>query len=460
MRLNMRVLVLVDLVLAWCAFYGGLLLRFGAAEAQYDLVSKPFFRPILFACVLMTISYILEAYVREKVRCNAKALLRSCIIAFVAFLVLSVIFFVNPHWMIGRGVLALALASFIPLQFCWHRAFRVLFKLPYLTEYVVVLGTGELAREVGQLIETSSGGGVHQILKGYLACSEAAGAAPSVPVGLILGTVRELNGVVQRTGATSIVVTDPELLKSPHFQNELLNCKMQGVDVVDLPTFHEKVSGKLLLENMDSIYLAFSVGFRRNPLVDTTKRVVDILLATLGMIMSAPLLPLLALLVKLNAPGPLFYRQVRVGYLAQDFTLYKFRTMGLDAEEGTGAVWAAADDPRIRPIGRFLRKCRLDEIPQLYNVLRGEMSFVGPRPERPEFVRELDLAIPYYAKRHFIKPGLTGWAQIKAPYGASAEDAYEKLRYDLYYFKNMGLMLDTHIFLQTFRVIFSQFGGR
>ena len=159
MRLNMRVLVLVDLVLAWCAFYGGLLLRFGAAEAQYDLVSKPFFRPILFACVLMTISYILEAYVREKVRCNAKALLRSCIIAFVAFLVLSVIFFVNPHWMIGRGVLALALASFIPLQFCWHRAFRVLFKLPYLTEYVVVLGTGELAREVGQLIETSSGGG-------------------------------------------------------------------------------------------------------------------------------------------------------------------------------------------------------------------------------------------------------------------------------------------------------------
>ena len=460
MRLNMTALVLVDLILAWCAFYCGLLLRFGAPEAQYDLVNKPFLRSILFACVLVTVSYILEAYVIEKIRSSLKALITCCTIASFSFLVLSVVLFVNPHWMIGRGVLVLALASFIPLQFCGHRAFRILLKLPYLTEHVVVLGTGELAREVGKLIETSSWGGVHQILKGYLECSEGHGAAPSVPEGLILGTVRELDGIVKRAGATSIIVTDTMLLKSPHFQNELLNCKMRGIDVVDLPTFHEKVSGKLMLENMDSFYLTFSVGFRRNPLSDTTKRAMDICLATLGMILCIPLLPLIALLVKLNSPGPTFYRQVRVGYLAHDFTLYKFRTMGLDAEEGTGAVWAAEDDPRIRPIGRFLRKFRLDEIPQLYNVLRGEMSFVGPRPERPEFVRELDQAIPYYAKRHFIKPGITGWAQIKVPYGASAEDAYEKLRYDLYYFKNMGLLLDTHIFMQTFRVIFSQFGGR
>jgi lipopolysaccharide/colanic/teichoic acid biosynthesis glycosyltransferase len=184
------------------------------------------------------------------------------------------------------------------------------------------------------------------------------------------------------------------------------------------------------------------------------------MISMIGIIFLIPFLPIIVLLVKLNAPGPLFYRQVRVGHMGKHFSLYKFRTMGQDAERATGAVWAQQNDPRIKPIGRFLRKSRLDEIPQLFNVLLGDMSFIGPRPERPEFVNKLQELIPFYAKRHFIKPGITGWAQINHPYGASTEESFEKLRYDLYYFKHMNPVLDTMIFLNTIKVVFSQFGGR
>ncbi|NMC75077.1 MAG: glycosyl transferase, partial [Geobacteraceae bacterium] len=170
--------------------------------------------------------------------------------------------------------------------------------------------------------------------------------------------------------------------------------------------------------------------------------------------------PLIALAIKATSPGPVLFRQVRTGMHEKEFVLYKFRTMRTDAESGTGAVWAQKDDPRVTPIGKFLRKSRLDELPQLLNVLKGDMSFIGPRPERPEFVEKLKEQVPYYSHRHFVKPGITGWAQIKYPYGASVEDALEKLRYDLYYIKNLSLTLDLLIFFETIKVILYSRGGR
>ena len=176
--------------------------------------------------------------------------------------------------------------------------------------------------------------------------------------------------------------------------------------------------------------------------------------------MTLPFFPLIALAIKLDSPGPVFFRQERVGNKEQLFKLFKFRTMGQDAEKGTGAVWAEKNDPRVTRLGRFFRGSRIDEIPQLINVLRGDMSFVGPRPERPEFVEKLKQVIPFYSKRHFIKPGLTGWAQVRYSYGSTVEDAVEKLRYDLYYIKNICPFLDTLIFFETIKVVLFGFGGR
>jgi exopolysaccharide biosynthesis polyprenyl glycosylphosphotransferase len=190
------------------------------------------------------------------------------------------------------------------------------------------------------------------------------------------------------------------------------------------------------------------------------KRGFDLLFALLGIILFLPLLPLLALLIKLDSPGPVFFRQTRVGEKDRHFTLYKFRTMRQDAESLTGAVWAQEDDPRVTRMGRIVRKTRFDEIPQLLNVLKGDMSFVGPRPERPEFVGQLGEKIPYYSSRHCVKPGITGWAQVRYPYGASEEDALEKLRYDLYYIKNYSLWLEFLIILETVKVVLFAKGGR
>jgi lipopolysaccharide/colanic/teichoic acid biosynthesis glycosyltransferase len=183
-------------------------------------------------------------------------------------------------------------------------------------------------------------------------------------------------------------------------------------------------------------------------------------LSGLGLLITLPFFPLIACAIKLDSPGPVFFRQERVGSREKLFVLYKFRTMGQDAEQGTGAVWAEKNDTRVTRLGRIFRGSRIDEIPQLINVLKGDMSFVGPRPERPEFVEKLKLVIPFYSKRHFIKPGVTGWAQVRYPYGSSVEDAVEKLRYDLYYIKNICPFLDTLIFFETIKVVLFGFGGR
>jgi exopolysaccharide biosynthesis polyprenyl glycosylphosphotransferase len=183
-------------------------------------------------------------------------------------------------------------------------------------------------------------------------------------------------------------------------------------------------------------------------------------LSTVGLLLTLPFFPLIALAITIDSPGPVFFRQLRVGNREKPFMLYKFRTMRQDAEEQTGATWATKNDPRVTKLGRFFRNSRIDEIPQLINVLRGDMSFIGPRPERPEFVEKLNQIIPYYSKRHFIKPGLTGWAQVRYSYGSSVEDAIEKLRYDLYYIKNLSPFLDTLIFLETIKVVLFGRGGR
>lgn len=234
---------------------------------------------------------------------------------------------------------------------------------------------------------------------------------------------------------------------------ELLSCKLNGIEVLDAPSFYEAATRKLLIENITPSWFIFSHGFKVTWLLRQSKRVTDIMASALGLLFFLPLLPFIALAIKLESPGPILFRQTRVGEGDRNFTLMKFRSMRQDAEVATGAVWAQKNDPRITKVGNFLRRTRLDEIPQLLNILKGDMSLVGPRPERPEFVDELKKLIPYYSERHYVKPGLTGWAQVCYPYGSSVNDAIEKLRYDLYYIKNISLFLDLYVIIKTFRVV-------
>jgi sugar transferase (PEP-CTERM system associated) len=239
----------------------------------------------------------------------------------------------------------------------------------------------------------------------------------------------------------------------------LLAVKLDGVRVEDPETIYERLTGKILLDDLKPSWLIFSDGFKARRLTRAVKRSIDVGLAAIGVTLAAPLMVLTAIAVWIDSRGPVLYTQARVGEHGRAFTLFKFRSMRADAEHGT-PLWATDGDERVTRVGRFIRFTRLDELPQLWNVLRGDMSFVGPRPERPFFVEQLAEVIPFYRQRHAVKPGVTGWAQVKYRYGSSIEDAREKLRYDLYYIKHLSIIFDLTIVFDTVKVILSGKGAK
>jgi sugar transferase (PEP-CTERM system associated) len=244
--------------------------------------------------------------------------------------------------------------------------------------------------------------------------------------------------------------------------HEFLECRLAGIEVVELPTFLERETGKLRLDVTSPSWFIFAEGFRASPVQQGLERGFDLLASSLLLVVGMPFIALTAMAIKLEDgwAAPVLYRQRRVGQHGRIFDVMKFRSMRVDAEKPGEARWATADDPRVTRVGSFIRKTRLDELPQLFNVLRGNMSFVGPRPERPEFVDRLERTIPYYRERHTVKPGITGWAQLCYPYGASEKDALEKLQYDLYYVKNRSLLFDLAIIMQTVEVVLWGKGAR
>ena len=271
-----------------------------------------------------------------------------------------------------------------------------------------------------------------------------------------LGSIIDLEKIVRENRPDVVVVALSER-RGIFPCREMLDCKLRGIRVEDWPTFYEKLTGKIAVQNLRPSWLIFADGFARTGLARTVKRLVDILFSLLGLCVALPLAIVTALLIKLDSSGPIFFKQERVGAQGKVFTLRKFRTMVADAEKETGPVWAQHADPRVTRLGRMLRRTGMDELPQLLNVLKGDMSFVGPRPERPCFVAELQEKIPYYSQRLTVQPGVTGWAQVRYGYGATVEDAIEKLQYDLYYIKNMSLFLDLLIMLSTVhKVIFAK----
>lgn len=370
-----------------------------------------------------------------------------------SFFLLSTLYYLIPSLMFGRWILVVSLVSVGLLQFFWHVIFRIRANLPVFAQRVLILGVGPLAERIGNLISSPNS---EYVLAGYVS---SVSETIIVPGHEIVGSSEEIFETVKRNRADKLVVSLSER-RGVFPLKEMLKCKLSGIKVLDAPSFYEKVTGKLLLENITPGWFIFSHGFRSTLLLRMVKRVLDISLSMIGLLLFLPFFPLIAVLIRLDSPGPVFFGQERVGENERSFTVYKFRTMRQDAEKLSGAVWAQKDDPRITRLGKFLRKSRIDEIPQLVNVLLGEMSLVGPRPERPEFVYKLKEIVPYYSERHFVKPGVTGWAQVCYPYGASVEDALEKLRYDLYYTKNISLTLDLLVIFKTVKVVLFRQGGR
>jgi sugar transferase (PEP-CTERM system associated) len=274
-----------------------------------------------------------------------------------------------------------------------------------------------------------------------------------VPDGhLLLGKIQDLDSLVDETRPDIVVVAQIDRRGCFPAQT-LLECRLRGIRVEDWPTFYEKATGKILVTAVRPSWLIFSDGFVKTPRTEIIKRLFDVGASLVGILLSLPLMALAAIAIKLESSGPVLYRQPRLGQNGCVFILNKFRSMRQDAEKETGPVWATQQDSRITRVGGFLRRTRLDELPQLFNVLFGHMSFIGPRPERPEFVSELQKQIPYYIERLAVKPGITGWAQVRYRYGSSVEDAVEKLQYDLYYIKNLSLFLDLLIVLNTVQVV-------
>lgn len=429
-------------------------LRYGQLSIHLtDVTFKEILRVTVIVTVLLFSSFLLEIYNVSMAMAWKEFVVRILLSLTVSFFILAGLFYLSEQTLYGRGVLALSLGSFGFYQFSWHFLVRMGSSLPGFINKVLILGTGPLARQIGNLITSNN---QSYLLAGYVNCA----AEPvMVPYHQILGTDEGLVQSVKRIGAAKIVVSLSERRGVFPLQ-DVLSCKLLGVEVVDAPAFYEQMTGKLLLENITPSWFIFSHGFKVTFFLRILKRMIDLFCAVSGLLILFPVLPFIALVIKLDSPGPILFRQTRVGEGEKLFDLFKFRSMRQDAESGTGAVWAKENDPRVTRIGEFLRKSRIDEIPQLFNVLRGDMSLVGPRPERPEFVQKLSEVIPYYSERHYVKPGVTGWAQVRYPYGASVEDAIEKLRYDLYYIKNISLPFDIMIIMETVKVVLFRRGGR
>jgi sugar transferase (PEP-CTERM system associated) len=446
-------LVAADASLVILALVAGYFLRFGHTPGFEDLFDHGGARVLLVAGGVIVSGFFCELYRRDQRYCRTDLAARIAVMMMVALLILSALYYLVPEAMIGRGFLSLSLITCGVMQFLLRRGLSALGGLSGFAQRVLVLGVGPLAEVIEKTILLSQG---RYLLAGFV---QPATDIMTVPGEQVIGNVDRIRDLVREQRASKVVVAVTER-RGVLPVKDLLFCKLSGIDVLDSPSFYEKLTGKLLIENIQPSWFIYSNGFRTNSFKRFYKRLGDICCSLLGIVLALPLFPLVALLVKLDSPGPVLFRQQRVGERGKDFAILKFRTMRQDAESRTGAVWAQKNDPRITRVGGFLRKTRLDEIPQLFNVLKGEMSFVGPRPERPEFIAQLSERIPYYSKRHFVKPGLTGWAQVCYPYGSSEEDALEKLRYDLYYIKNYSLLLDLFIVLETIKVVLYGRGGR
>ena len=375
----------------------------------------------------------------------------------VGCLLLGLLYFAFPGLVISRGVFFISIAlvaAFVTLN---RAMLDRVWMVAAPRENTVILGTGKLGVTVCR--ELTSRDDLDVSLKGFVSLGVDHLADGGILGRPVLGAVDQLPAIVEQLGISRIIVALEDRRQTLPIR-ELVTLRVSGVRVEEAHSTISSLTGRVWLETVKPSWFVFSDGFRRSHLTAFLKRTIDLVCGLLGLVLSAPLMLLVAVAIRLDSKGPVIYRQARVGLRGRIFDVLKFRSMRTDAEAENGAQWASDRDPRVTRVGRFLRKYRLDELPQFLNVIRGEMSFVGPRPERPVFVEQLRKEISYYDERHTVRPGLTGWAQVQYEYGASVEDAARKLEYDLFYLKNMSVMFDCAIIFKTVGIVLAGQGGR
>ena len=445
--LNLLLLILIEATILGGAIYLGVSARFLDGAVSEDL------QPLLpkaatFTLIMLGLMTAAGLYDLEW-QGGIRALLNRLGLSFgLGLVAMSVIFYLFPALLVGRGAFIISFG----LALLGIIASRMLFlhwtSLGALKTRVLVVGTGSRAAHVEHLI-AKRGAATNIQVVGYLPMG---GSHHFVDHDRILDTEETLAEVAARLQVNEIVVAVRERRGGVPV-DQLLECKLHGINIVELSTFFERENGHLQLDSMNASWMIFAEGFNQGMLRDTGKRLFDLVMSSVLLVLTLPIMVVTAILIKLESPGPVLYRQERVGQGGHPFTILKFRSMRSDAEQDGKPRWASQNDSRITLVGRFIRRTRIDELPQVFNVFFGDMSFVGPRPERPYFVQDLSAQIPYYGIRHSVKPGITGWAQVRYPYGATVEDALHKLQYDLYYVKNHSLFLDLTILFQTVQVV-------
>jgi sugar transferase (PEP-CTERM system associated) len=451
-RLGGRLFALIALesILILCAIALAAWLRVGADWWLVLAVEGGFEKALYVALVCQICLYYADLYNTRIMNDRRELFVRVVQALGATSFLLAATYFWFPTLIIGRGVFLYAVFLVIAVVIGWRLVFDWLSSRVGPSERLLLVGTSAAAVDLAkELHEMRRQLGVEIV--GFVDPDPARVGSPVFNPGII-GTIDAIPKIVRDHQVDRVVVSLSDARgKLP--MDQLLEMKLDGVSFDHLASVYEEYTGKIAVENLRPSWLIFSSGFRKSAWLAAAKRVLDLVAATIGLALAAPLMALVAAVVRLTSAGPALYHQERVGRHGRSFTVHKFRSMRLDAEATTGAVWASSDDPRITPVGRFLRRTRLDELPQLWNVMKGDMSFVGPRPERPEFVRQLTEKIPFYGQRHVVRPGLTGWAQVRYTYGASVEDALMKLQYDLYYIKNLSLALDLYIIFSTIKTV-------
>lgn len=408
---------------------------------------------IVIISVISVVFYVVNMYDLKCLRSKREIICSVFIYQLSSYFLIASLDFLLPFVNISRSVFFASLALSFPSIVLFRIIYSCILNIEKLQEKVLIIGNTDIAEKILNALKTDSCLG-YRVL-GCLTERGVTGAGKGSTL-RILGDISRLSAIVSETNPEVVVIALSERRGAFPVQ-EILECKLRGIRVEDWPAFYERVTGKILIQDLRPSWLIFADGFTRNHLAQSCKRLIDTLLAAIGICVSLPLAACIFVLTKFDSRGPVIYRQERVGENGKVFSLCKFRTMIADAEKASGPVWSATVDPRVTRLGKILRRTGMDEIPQLFNVLRGDMSFVGPRPERPHFVAELQRDIPYYAQRLAVKPGITGWAQVRYGYGSTLNDAIEKLQYDLYYIKNMSLFLDLLIILSTVhKVLFAQ----
>ena len=451
-RANTRtsLLLLAEAAVVFGAIVGAVYLRLGVEDSHNELMLRQGFLKAGLATVFcLAAFYLFDLYDFVVMHDRRELVLRLVQALGLAWVALALAFYAFPQLMLGRGISLIALPLALGLMVGWRISIHWLLGHPDFGEKILIVGSGTFAVEVArEMLERPDAG---YRIAGFVGNDpELLGKSLINP--RVIGLTSELDEVVRREGIDRIIVAMGER-RGQLPTDELLQLSLAGtVNIEEGASFYERVTGRVSLNMIRPSWLIFSSRGRQARISGITRNIVHRIVALIGGLFSLPIAIVTAILIKLDSRGPVLYKQERVGKNGGSLTVMKFRSMRTDAEQA-GPVWASEDDDRTTRVGKIIRKLRIDEIPQFWNIIRGDMDFVGPRPERPHFVSQLAQEIPYYAQRHLIAPGLTGWAQIKYPDGASVEDARQKLQYDLYYIKNQSLMLDAIILFETIKII-------